>query len=106
MSNCGLVILLAIRSTYAPSIVGTVPVTAASSLLVESCTVLVAICTLFPIACPADKSLIIVHTITIVPVCPGANNQIFRDVVGVLKSVDGKVSVITTPLAVLPPAFP
>jgi len=60
----------------------------------------------FTIVCPAGKSLIIVHVTTIIPVCPGARDQIFRDVVGVVKSVDGKVSVILTPLAVLPPAFP
>ena len=98
--------LFAIMSRYVPSIVGTVHVTAASSFAVESWTVFVAMCTLFAITCPAGKSLIIVQMTVIVPVCPGANDQIFRDVVGVLKSVDGKVSVMTTPLAVFPPALP
>jgi len=106
LSSAIFVMLLATRSMYVPSTAGTVHVTVASSFVVESWTVLVAICTLFAIVCPADKSLIIVPVMTIVPVCPGVNDQIFRDVVGVLKSVDGKVSVMITPLAVLPPALP
>jgi len=106
LSNCGLVRLLAIMSIERPATVGMTPVIVALSFVVDSCGVTVVIDALLLITCPAGKSAMIVPTTVIDPVCPGRTCPIVQDVVGVLKSVDGKVSVMTTPLAVLPPAFP
>ena len=56
--------------------------------------------------CPAERLVSIVPVITILPTCPGAKEPRFHHVVDVLKYVEGNISVITTPLAVFPPAFP